>query len=337
MSFTSEHYNRIHTIPAPRRVVAVIDTNAGRGGGEFVERLLLKRNWNAEVHIRRATPAHLETYKHAIDHAHEWGADRLLVAGGDGTLARTITAMMQGPYPIPISLVPVGTGNIVAGDLWLPRRILPALQLSFRPAHVHWWDVGRLTTGHYFALRASAGHDANTIALVSKRAKQRWRTMAYIIPGVYELMRMSPVEFRLTIDDNETVEIMGATAFVAVTSRLAGQLGIYLSRQIRTDDGLLYAGVLHPQKILLNLPRVIQHRALEAADFDDLVTLYPVKKRVTIDAATPQRTQLDGDLLGYTPFTAEVVPHAVPFITTAAKVQSVVRQAALAAALKDMP
>lgn len=139
------------------------------------------------------------------------------------------------------------------------------------------------------------------------------------------MLRMRPVNFTLHIDDNHPVQISGATAFVAVTSRLAGQLGFCLSNQMRTDDGVLYAGVLHPQRVLLNLPRVLQHMALEAADFDDLVTLFPVKHRVRIECDSPQRTQIDGDLLGITPLETEVKARAVPFITTPYHMQKTAR------------
>lgn len=314
--FTRIPAERFKVCPSPDRVVAVIDPRAGRGMGHRVMYLLQQRTWPADVKIFNPDPLNLNSYIDAIQHARDWGADRLLIAGGDGTLMRAMTAMLQTGPSIPLSVIPTGTGNVVAGALHLPKRIFPALRLAFGMANLHWWDVGHLVNSdYYFALRASAGHDANTLAYVTKQAKLWWRTMAYVGPAIMEFLRMKPIRFSLTLDEQPPVEVEGATAFVAVTSRLAGQFGFVLSTQMRTDDGVLYAGVIHPQKILQNLPRLIHHMALEAENFEEMVTLFPVKRRVIIDCDEPQRTQIDGELLDQTPLVAEVVPHGVPFVT----------------------
>ena len=308
--------HRFENHPAPQRVVAVIDPRAGRGSGHYAMRVLRQKHWGVDVQIFQPDPADPDTYRRAIETAQRSGAQRILVSGGDGTLARTITAMLTMGDPLPVAVIPTGTANVVAGDLHLPRRVYPAIELALSAAHVHWWDAGQLQpSGDYFTLRVSAGHDANTLALVNKRAKSTYGTLAYIIPGAVEILRMEPVSFTLTIDDQAPLRLSGITAFVAATSRMSGQMGFYLSNQTRTDDGVLYAGVLHPQRVFANLPRVLQHMALEAANFDEIVTLFPVKHHVRIDSDTPQRTQIDGDLLGHTPLVANVRPRAVPFIT----------------------
>lgn len=285
--------------------------------GRRVINLLQRREWSAAVKVFIPSPTRPDTYEQAIQYARENRADRVIASGGDGTVMRVITAILKTGQPIPLSVIPTGTGNVVAGDLHIPKRMIPALRLAFGPATLHWWDVGQIEeTNEYFALRASAGHDANTLALVNKKAKAFWRSMAYVFPAAIEMMRMEPANFTITIDDDEPIEMQGATAFVAVTSRLSGQIGFVLSNQIRTDDGVLYAGVFHPQKLLRNMPRVLHHMALAAEEFSELVTMFPVKKRVVIDADPPQRTQIDGELLAMTPVAAKVVPNSVPFVTT---------------------
>lgn len=313
---TSISHDRLAHIQRPHHLIAIVDPNAGRGMGRQVIRQLENRRWPARVQVFTPNPAYLETYIEAIETAHREGADRLIVSGGDGTLMRSITAMHAVGKPIPISLVPTGTGNVVAGDLNIPRRISLALRLAFSEANIHWWDLGRLTdSGYYFALRASAGHDANTLSHVSKQTKLWWRSMAYVGPAIREFIRMKPIPFRLSIDNNPPIEIQGATAFVAVTNRISGSIGFVLSNQIRPDDGVLHAGVFHPQQLLRNLPRMVQHMALEAENFVNMVSLFPVKERVMIEADPIQRTQIDGELLDNTPLMAEVVSHGAAFVT----------------------
>jgi diacylglycerol kinase (ATP) len=308
---------RFEFCAAPRRVVAIVDPAAGRGVGRRVLQLLTGRQWPAAVRVFTPNPANFSTYVEAIEEAHSSQAERIIVSGGDGTLMRVLTALRQTGAPLPLSVIPTGTGNVVAGDLHIPRRILPALRLAFGEATLHWWDIGYLRdVGYYFALRASAGHDANTLEYVSKQAKMWWRSMAYVGPAIREFMRMKPIAFRLTIDGGPPIELQGATAFVAVTSRLAGSLGFVLSNQIRTDDGILHAGVFHPQRLLRNIPRLVHHMAFEAENFANMVSLFPVRHEGCIEADPVQRTQIDGELLGSTPLVAQVVPHGVPFVTT---------------------
>ena len=314
---TTTSSTRFTECPTPEHVVAIVDPRAGRGLGRRVIELLQMRDWGARVKLFTPDPANLNTYTEAVRYARQYEADRLLVSGGDGTLMRVVSAMLDyGGSPLPISLVPTGTGNVVAGDLHLPRRVLPALRLAFNQAKVHWWDAGFLPQdGYHFTLRASAGHDANALVRVSKQAKLWWRAMAYVGPAIREFIRMEPIRFTLTIDDQPPLEMMGATAFVAVSSRLSGSIGFVLSNQMRTDDGVLYAGVFHPQKLLRSVPHLLHHLAFEAENFPQMVSLFPVHERVEIDADPQQLTQLDGEMLAQTPLVAEVVPQSLPFVT----------------------
>lgn len=317
-SATQETQGRYQAYPAPQRVAAIVMPTAGKGAGQKVINQLRQRNWDSEVKVF-ALSTDPDACTNAVAGAYHWGADRFIASGGDGTVARVVTAMLaSGQAPLPIAIVPAGTGNVVAVDLGLPDDIEAALQLAFRPADVYWWDVGRMASGEAFLLRASAGHDARTLSMVNRQTKKLLRNVAYAIPGAYTLLTMQSLEFQLEIDDQPPITEMGVTAFAAVSSRISGPWPFYLSAKIRPDDGMLYAGVMHLKNLLIHLPRILKHRALEYEGFDQLLTLYPVRNRVTIRTEKPQRIQVDGDLIDYnTPFTADVVPHAVPFVVRA--------------------
>ncbi|MFP4323124.1 MAG: diacylglycerol/lipid kinase family protein [Anaerolineales bacterium] len=299
--------------PAPERVVALVNPASGIGTGQRVIDVLRQRHWPADVTVFATSPD-LTGHRAALDYARATYADRLIVAGGDGTLMETLTEMLSTGPAIPICMLPIGTGNIVANDLDMPRRILPALRQAFRTGWRRWWDIGHLEpSGQFFALRASTGHEAATLANMDPATKKRLGTLAYAMPAVRELIKAEPVTFTLTIDDLPPVQLQGITAFVAATSRMVNWVDFVLSRDIAPDDGVLHAGVVHPQKLLANLPHMVGSAALEARD---IVTTFPVKHRVRIDADPPQRCQVDGECLEQnTPLVVNNYPGKAAFIT----------------------
>jgi diacylglycerol kinase (ATP) len=311
----SQVESRFAKLPAPKRVVAIVNPEASKGVGPRLIRILQNRRWGADVEVFLTEEKSLDVQHAAMDYARQHGADRVIVAGGDGLIMQSLTAMLETGDPLPISVIPIGTGNIVAGDLRIPRHFRFALRLAFQEAAVHWWDVGQISDqGYFFALRASVGHDANTLVNVRHQAKSRWGSMAYAIPAVRELMRMQSIQFTLHIDDHPPVKIQGITAFVAVTSRMIGPIPFVLSQEIHADDGVLHAGVIHPRKFFQDLPRIMHHLALEG---EHTVSIFPVRKHVMIETDSPQRTQIDGDLLGQTPLGVKVIPRGAPFVVPA--------------------
>jgi diacylglycerol kinase family enzyme len=301
-------------IAAPKHVVAIVNPNSGmRRRSQRVIQLLRTHEWGSKITIFETVPNNLEGHREAIAFAREHGADRILVSGGDGTLMETLTTMLESGSPLPIYMVPSGTGNIVANDLNMPRRLLPAIRHSFSEGIVRLWDVGRIeTTGQVFALRASAGHDALALASTDSRAKQRWGTFAYLLPALMELYKIRMIDFTLTIDDDPPFTMQGITAFVAVTSRMIGAVNFVLSREIHPDDGVLHVGVIHSKKLLQNLPSMVIQKAL---DVQGMLSVFPARHRVRIDANPIQMMQVDGELMdSKTPLIVQTIPHTIPFV-----------------------
>jgi diacylglycerol kinase family enzyme len=274
---------------------------------------LRSRTWSAKVSIFETIHGSLEGHEQAINFARQQGADRLLISGGDGTLMDTLTTLFKTGSAIPMCMIPSGTGNIVANDLHMPHRIEPAIQHAMGAGILHTWDVGKIqNTGHVFALRTSAGHDAWVLEATNQQAKRRWGTVAYILPALRTLRQVPFVDFTITIDEGKPFTLRGITAFVAVTNRMSGRVKFVLSHDIHPDDGLLHVGVIHSKKLFRNLPRMVLRRAL---DVPGMMSIFPVRQQVQVDAAPPQKTQVDGELLKVTtPLTILNMPQAAPFV-----------------------
>jgi YegS/Rv2252/BmrU family lipid kinase len=132
----------------------------------------------------------------AIDAIAE-GCDTVFACGGDGTMNDVLQGMVaagrMSPRRIPLGILPLGTGNVLAYDLGLPRDCLSAVkaQLDFVPRTI---SVGRAEyqkpngerASRYFTIVAGVGADAEMIYRVKAESKKRLGLFAYAL----EMARM---------------------------------------------------------------------------------------------------------------------------------------------------
>src|SRR5437867_10667191 len=100
------------------------------------------------------------------------GFDVLVSHGGDGT-AMQIAAGIAGSG-IALGVVPGGTGNVLAGNLQLPRTTAAAARalLKARPHAIDLGVVERADGAHYFAVVAGTGVDAPPVGGARGEAKR---------------------------------------------------------------------------------------------------------------------------------------------------------------------
>jgi diacylglycerol kinase (ATP) len=121
--------------------------------------------------------------------------DAIVASGGDGT-ARSIATLLRG-HDAPLALIPLGTGNVLAAELGLPRD---AGAIAHMLLH---GPVVRLSTatvnGSPFLLMIGVGFDGQVIARLPLALKQRVGRIAFGWPVIATLAR-KPRLFSATID-----------------------------------------------------------------------------------------------------------------------------------------
>jgi diacylglycerol kinase family enzyme len=114
--------------------------------------------------------------------------DRLVVAGGDGTINEAINGLLAngaGGRTLPLAILPLGTANVLAQELRLSTR--PAavaryiLEGTARPV-----SLGE-ANGRAFCLMAGVGFDAHVVARVDGRLKKRIGKLAYVVQTLRQL------------------------------------------------------------------------------------------------------------------------------------------------------
>jgi diacylglycerol kinase (ATP) len=299
-------------VDAPEHVLAIINPAAGSKRGNIViKRLQALTSPRITLHI--TTPDF--DFAAAIDAGVKDGAERILLAGGDGTLMEGVSGaqVALGENLIPFSWVPAGTGNVVSGFLGLPHRIDPALKLALGPGTLRYIDLARVGK-RCSVLRISTGFEAEAAHNVTREDKDRLGIWAYGISGLKSLRQTAPVEYLISLDGQPPIQVQGILAFVTATGALTWINGLSLINDaIQPDDGLLYAGVLrplNPARLLDGVTNLVAGRGLPP----ESIIYFSARKRIVVDCKTPQPTQIDGDPLGTTPIIADLMPRTLPIV-----------------------
>lgn len=126
---------------------------------------------------------------------HDRRCDRVVVAGGDGTLNEVANGLCGST--VPVAFLPLGTVNVFALETGIPLDLAGACRLALegRPRSI---SLGRIGD-ELFLLMASAGWDAAAVARLRPAVKRRFGRLAYVLSAVEALLAQPPntVEIRL--------------------------------------------------------------------------------------------------------------------------------------------
>jgi len=244
--------------------------------------------------------------------ARQQGVDVLVCYGGDGT-AMEIAAGAVGSG-IPLGLVAGGTGNLLAGNLRLPRGAAAAARVILRgwAAAIDLGAVDRPDGTHYFAVCSGTGFDARLMAATGVAEKRRWKMAAYIVRAFAALPRVTSPRHRVTVD-GVARELPAAMVLVANCGELIPPF-LRLRDGVMPDDGWLDVLVLRAVGMLESLQAFVE---LLRRPADGARWLWFGRGRtvqVEVLEGPPRPMQLDGEPWGDTPFEAQLVPASLRVI-----------------------
>ncbi|MDX2194769.1 MAG: diacylglycerol kinase family lipid kinase [Gemmatimonadales bacterium] len=234
-------------------------------------------------------------------------ADIVVVYGGDGTTMQAAAALVGSDTPL--GIVPGGTGNLLAGNLRLPRGPAAAVRAMLKGAH-RTIDLGRmerLDGTHFFAVAAGAGTDARVMAGTTAAEKRRWGMFAYAVTALRILPAIRPVPHLITVD-GEVTRTDAAMVLVANCGEIVPPI-LALHPHVAPDDGVLDVVTVRAEGVAESL-HTIGRFVLGDRSVGGRV-LWQRGTDVTIVTDPPEPVELDGESAGQTPFRAVVVPHAI--------------------------
>lgn len=285
------------------RALLIFNPNAGRYSPVEAARtaagVLRERGWDIDI---RATRSAEDVTDLALQAAAE-GLEALIVAGGDGSIGRSVRGLIGSRTSL--AILPTGTTNVLAQELGLPRigvggleALLENVRLIAESRMVH-IDVG-FCDGEPFLLWTGFGLDA----LVVRRAEQnRSRLKKHFVLPEYLLRTVSTagrwpgaeIEVRGMRGDGATrVEFRGRAQLAVATNirRYAGGYAL-LSPQAAIDDGEMDLWIFRGRGVRTALRHA--RNLLGGYHVNDAETIRLPFKQITIESDRPAALHRDGE------------------------------------------
>ena len=218
------------------RAIVVINplSGSGRYDNQIQEHARLAREvlaaggLDAEI---RTTTGSGDAHRFAAE-AVESRCDLVVVWGGDGTVNEAASALVH--TPVPLAIVPAGSGNGLAADLGVPFAPRQALELA-AARRTKLIDAGQAGDSYFFNI-AGIGIDAVIAARFAERGLRRRGPVAYLQLSTTELVRYRAKRYELTLDG--TPRTHDAMLVAVANGRQYGNR-VLIAPGARLDDGLL--------------------------------------------------------------------------------------------------
>jgi YegS/Rv2252/BmrU family lipid kinase len=315
------HTARPGTAPrtSRRHIAVVFNPATSPDDAPAHKRELLAALQTAEVKVLWLETTEQDAGQGLTRQALKEGVDLVLAAGGDGTVMACVTALAGSG--VPLAVLPLGTGNLLAGYLDLPEDLDGALDIALHGEHRE-LDVGALDGGgDRFVLMTGLGFDAAMLRDTDPKLKARIGPLAYVLSGLGQLRRR-PARFRIRLDGQPPITRVGQGLLVANVGRLQG--GVTVAPEAKPDDGLLDVVILktHTPIDWLGLAaQVLLRRQRHGADQQGQADpsgspRLPLEtfraRRVEVDCNRRQPLERDGDPAGSTRrLVVQILPRAL--------------------------
>ena len=284
----------------------------GRAIGEAVDetrRLLEEAGWDVDSALVTKKSALRKRARKAV----KAKVEVVVAVGGDGAVFQVVNALAESESIL--AIIPKGTGNLLAGNLDIPRDLAKAVGVitTGRPRRI---DLGRVTVGGIerdFAVACGVGFDAVVMDATEPAQKRRWGKLAYVANAIREGGRMRDARHEIAID-GKAITTNAAQVFIANFGRI-GSL-VEPRRRVIPDDGLLDVIIVRASGPLSGLRAgldVLTQRDLGETD-GGRVERHRARE-VSITSRPRQLVETDGSVIGRTPLTATIRPSALRVMT----------------------
>jgi len=245
------------------------------------------------------------------------GVDLVVGYGGDGTQHEIANAVLRAAADTgrqtPMGILPGGTGNGFARELGVPKTLREAAVVLCTSTNTRSIDVGRLVSveqprahDRYFIQRLYVGTEPEE--QTSRAQKDKYGVFAYAVNMASRAGSGKHFAYRADLD-GETGEF-GGTKVYMVNSGMMGT-GLRITHAYAIDDGLLDCFVYDPHNrsnLIATTERFLNVGGAKAMRY------YRQARAVTLTAEPDQPVWTDGEHVGRTPVTVDVVHRALTIV-----------------------
>ena len=237
------------------------------------------------------------------------GYDIVVAVGGDGAVNEVATTLMG--TKVVLGIIPMGTGNLLAGNLGIPAGREDAVRTIVAGVRRR-IDAGRATVdgmSYAVAVACGVGFDAEVMDATRSRDKRRWGKLAYVAGVVGARGRIRNEPHRITLD-GVTMKTRAAEVMIANFGRMAA--GISPRRPVLPDDGLLEVVVVRASGPISALGAAWEAlRQSELGDSSSGHVFRAQARKVRVETRRPRLVEIDGNVVGRTPLRVTIHPAAL--------------------------
>jgi diacylglycerol kinase (ATP) len=235
------------------------------------------------------------------------GVDRVLVAGGDGTLSLTINYLVGYPDPPPLAVIPLGTANDFAGGIGIDS-VETGIERAVS-GRIQGVDVGKVNDA-FFINVAAGGFLCDVAHNTDRRLKRTLGRMAYFLKGLLELSLVKAIDLEVWVEGQKSFA-GEAFLFLILNTQAAGSFRS-LAPKALPGDGIMDLIVVKkcsgPELMGVLL------KAAAGRHITDPNILYLQGKEFRLASPAGVVTDLDGEEGPSLPWQVEILPQKLSFL-----------------------
>jgi len=234
--------------------------------------------------------------------------DRVVCAGGDGTLSEVVSGLMELEDPPLLGYIPFGSTNDCAVNLDLPKVPTRAAAIAARDGVPRFCDIGKLN-GQPFVYVAAFGAFTKVAYDTPQDMKNSFGHLAYVVEGIASLPTITPFHLRVEYDD----KVLEDDFYFGMISNAFSIGGIRLpnSAHVVLDDGLFEVDLIKKPVSIFDVANGFQ-TLMEKSSRTGGARIHFQASHLVITGSTPIPWTVDGEF-GGAKLVNEIVscPHAL--------------------------
>lgn len=179
--------------------------------------------------------------------------DRIVCAGGDGTLNEVITGLLRGGHTTKLGYIPAGSTNDFSRTLSLPMLPAEAAHIAVSGT-AQPCDIGLFNRKHFVYVAAFGAFTSVSYA-TPQEFKNLFGHLAYVLEGIRSLTEITTYHLRL-LCDGKIIEGEYIYGMVSNSTSVGGFQGM-MSEQVILDDGLFEVMLVKAPHSIADLNSII--------------------------------------------------------------------------------
>ena len=250
------------------------------------------------IPVRGARSEHLDPI---MKEAKIVGVERIIAAGGDGTIDLVVNSMVRNDVDVPLAIFPAGTANDFAYYFKIPNEIEGMVDIALGE-ETQRVDIGDIN-GRNFINVAAMGCLVDLSQRTDPNMKNTLGVLAYYLQGMVELPNLHPIPMRFESEEFSGEE--NVYFALVMNGKSAGSFK-QLAEPAEVDDGKMDVLLFKEMPAKDFLPLVFSILAGQHRENKNVV--YFQTSHIHIDTDENIGVDVDGETAGPFPLDIKVIP-----------------------------